>query len=506
MIYFGEYLPDQPELNNPGATAVKNVLPRTERSYGPLGALSPVSDALSARPQGAAAYRDSIGNVSTFAGDATDLYLLDGTTWDEISKSTGAYTVAADDAVEFIKFGTRVIAALGHSNPLQSYTLGSSSAFADLAAAAPRARHLAVIEPGFVMAGNTWDSSGGAVPNQVWWSALNDATDWPTIGSSDAAAKQSDKQELPVGGWVRRVTGAIGGLQGAVFMEKAIYRIQYEGPPTVFGFYEVERDRGTPAPGSVVNVGPFGFYLGEEGFYAFDGSGSTPIGDQKVDKTFFNDLDQSYFNRIYGGGDPINKMVFWAYPGAGNTGGRPNKLIIYNWSIGRWSIAEVEGELLFRDLTPGYTLDGLDNVSTDLDALPFSLDSRIWTDGSLVLSMFDADSKLARFSGDALAAEVETTEASGDVLFRKPHERILVNGIRPYVDAADQSDVTVTLRSRANPGATYSNSGPNAIDANGEAHFSVSNRYHRARVSVAAGASWSHAQGVDYDASEDGEV
>jgi len=484
---FGAFLPDRPDYQNPGSTEALNVLPRTPESYGPIGALSSVSDAMTNRPQGAGSFRDADGNVSTFAGDASDLFKLSGSSWGNVSKSAAAYTVPTDGAVRFIQYGDRVISLMGVADPIQSYVMGSSSAFADLAAAAPRARHGAVIR-NHVMVGNTYDSSDGNQPNRVWWNASDAPTDWPTPGSADAAAKQSDYQNLPIGGWVQHVTGAIGGVDGAVFMEKAIYRIQYEGPPTIYGFYEVERDRGTPAPNSVVNVGPFGFYLGEDGFYVFNGTSSTPIGAQKVDKYFFADLDQSYFHRIYAAADPVNKMVFWSYPGSGNTGGRPNKGLVYNWDIDKWARFEIENEIIFRDLTISKTLEDLD-AEGNMETLPFSLDSRVWTGGALVLSAFDSSHRLSRFAGSNLEATIDTVEMGGD-------RRIYCNGIRPYVDT-NETNTTVSLRHRSGPGDALTTTTAMPIDADGQAHFHVADRYMRARVIVAAGSTWSHAQGVD---------
>lgn len=493
-VKFGPWLPDLPDYENPGSTEALNVLPRTENSYGPLAGLSAATGAMTNRPQGAGAFRDSDGNVHTFAADASDLFKLDGTTWDEISKTTGAYTIPTDGVVNFVQYGNRVISLLGLADPLQSYVMGTSSAFADLAAAAPRARYGAVIR-NHVMVGNTYDSGDGNVPNRVWWCAIDDPTDWPTIGTADAAAKQSDYQDLPSGGWVQAIIGAIGGVDGAVFMEKAIYRVQYEGPPTIYGFYEVERDRGTPAPNSVVAVGNIAFYLAEDGFYAFNGTQSSPIGAQKVDKTFFADVDQSYFHRIYGAGDPINKMVFWAYPGTGNTGGRPNKGLVYNWETGWWSRFEVDSEILLRDLSVGYSLDDLDAFG-DLDSLPFSLDSRVWTGGRLVLSAFDTNKKLARFAGSNLAATIDTTELGGSA-------RIYCNCVRPQSDAP-LSNMTVAMKYRQQPGEALTTTSAASIDGDGQAHFRVNGRYLRARLNIAAGASWSHATGVNADVMEGG--
>lgn len=333
MIPFGEYLPDQPDLMNPGATEAKNAVPRTLRSYGPFADLNVATNALTDRCQGAFAARDAAGNVVHFAGDETNLYKLSTATWSDVSGAT--YSTPGDGFWSFAFSGiggTPRVIATNHSNNIQTWTLGTSSAFADLAAAAPRARYVAAIYPGFLMVGNTFDSTDGNVPNRVWWPAIFDPTDWPTVGSADAASKQSDFNDMLEGGWVNQITGAVGGAAGAVFTDTVLYRIDYAGPPTVFDFIPIERSRGTPAPNSVINIGPKVFYLGEDGFYEFDGSQSTPIGDQKVDSTFFEDLDQSYFDRIRTTQKATDKLVYWAYPGAGNTNGNPNKMLIYHGS------------------------------------------------------------------------------------------------------------------------------------------------------------------------------
>jgi hypothetical protein len=501
QVAFGPYAPDQGSRVARVSPYVLNAIPksRTQRgvTYGPLGSLSPVSDALGSRPLGGTAGRDDAGNVATFIADGTDLFKLDGQSWTNVSKSNGAYTTDPEIGAEFAQFGDRIIAALGVSDPMQSYLLSSSSAFSDLAAAAPRARHIAVMQD-TVMVGNTFDSSDGARPGRVWWSAFNDPTSWPTPGTSAAAAVQSDYQDLPDGGWVQHIAPSVGGVAGTVVMEKAIYRVAYQGPPTIFGFYPVERNRGTPAPRSCVNIGSAVAYLGEQGFFIFDGQQSIAIGDQKVDKAFFADLNQSYFHRVVGVNDPINKVVFWAYPGAGSTGGRPNRLIMYNWSIGEWGYAEVETELLLQDLTAGYTLDELNAFGT-LDELPFSLDSRAWTEGRFVLSAFDADKKLARFAGSAMNALFDTQEFGGP-------GRVFVDGIRPYVDGAGSPEITVALRTRNDSAGALTTSAFAPVDADGMAHFTTSTRFARARVNIAAGASWTHAQGVDYSAQPDGDL
>lgn len=497
MIPFGEFAPDQPALDSGGlySQVAKNCIPRTKNSYGPLGAQSALTNALTAQCQGAAAFQDEGGNVYSFAGDANDLYLLSGATYSEISTSTGAYTTAVDDSWEFAKFGERIIACNGHSDDIQDYVMGTDTTFGQLAAAAPRARHIAQIRD-FIMVLNTWDSTDGSVPNRAWWCAINDPTSWPTIGSASAASTQSDRQDLPSGGWGQAITGAVGGVDGAVFMDNAVYRVVYEGSPTVFGFYEVERARGCIAPNSVVNVGDFCFYLSGDGFYVFTGQDSQPIGAQKVDKTFFSRFNQDYPHLVFGAADAINKVVMWTYPSSSSS--NADKALLYNWDLNKWSEAEFNSQVLFRDLTQGYTLEGLDAVG-DMDTLPYSLDSRVWTGGKSILATFDTSHKNSTFSGTNLAATFESQEIGGE-------DFIFVDGVRPYVDVADTADVVVALKHRDDPGGTVTTTAAESIDADGMAHPSVSARYVRAVVNVAAGATWDHAQGIDADVTADGSV
>lgn len=485
MIKFGEYTPDRASLENPGVTVATNVLPKTPDSYGPFPDLSVYSNALTARCQGAFAGRSSAGNVTNFAGDASKLYTLSGSTWSSVN--TG-FSTASDEAWRFAQMGERVIAS-NLVDELKTWTLDVSASFAPLSATAPKARHPAVIDPGFLMVGNTVDGTDGAVPNRVWWSAIADPTNWPTPGGASAQAVQSDYNDMPNGGWVQAIIGAVGGASGAVFMDRSIFRIQYQGPPDVFGFYEVERARGTPAPGSVINVGSMAFYLGEDGFYVFNGATSTPIGNTKVDKTFYSELDQSYFHRISAAVDPINKLVFWAYPTSNASGGNPDKILCYNWELGHWSVGSITCELIYRSLSQGYTLDSLDTYSTNLDSLPFSLDSRAWTGGRLLLSAFDANHKLNFFTGSNLAATIETSEFAGD-----GGRRMFINGVRPLVDGGT---VTCAIGYRDTPQASVTYTTATSAGSDGVCPQRISTRYARARVSIAAGGSWTHASGIE---------
>jgi hypothetical protein len=483
LIQIGEFRPDLPEFGNDGATVALNVVPAVT-SYRPLASLSPYSDALSARCQGAFATRDSGGNVHNFAGDAGKLYSLAGQSWSDVSRSTGGpYSTPSDGMWSFGQFGNLVIAMNGVDAP-QKWQLGASTRFEALSGGPPVARFCAVVRDFLVMG----RISGYA--NRVQWSAIDDGEAW-----TPSATTQADGQDLPDGGWVQ---GVAGGEYGTVFQEKSIKRMTYVGAPIIFQFDEVAHNRGVVAEGSMASFDATTFFLDTDGLYALvDGRQVMPIGDQKVDKTFWRRVNQSYLHRIRAAIDPINKLYVLAYPTQDSTDGTLNRLLIYNWTAGRWSEAEIEAEVIYRSLSgASETLDSLDSVSASLDALGFSLDSRVWTGGLMLLSAFDPQHRLCLFTGESLAATVETGETQ---LF--PGRRALVTSVRPIVDGAEPI-VQVGTRNRIIDPVIWG--AESAINAQGECPLRSAARYHRARLSLPPGGGWEHLQGVDLTARAEG--
>lgn len=484
-IPFGEYLPDLPDYKNPGATVAKNVIPGAI-TYQKFPSAVVYSNALDARCRGAMSYKDSSGNTTNFAGTASKLYKSATGVYADVSK-VGGYTSGTDERWEFAKYGERIIAT-NFSDAIQSFVLGSSSAFANLSATAPQARHITQMRS-FVVVGNTFDSVDGNVPHRVRWSALDDPTSWTV-----SASTQADFQDLDASrGWVQALCG---GDYGVIFQERAISRMVYEGSPTIFRFDQVQPGKGTPAPSSVIQIGSLIPYLGIDGFEMFDGSQIIPIGDNKVDRTFWNEVDLSYLHRIFAVPDFDKKLVYWAYPATGNTAGNPNKILCFNITTGRWSFIEQEVEFLYTSLSEGYTLDSLDSTGYNLDTLPFSLDSRVWTGENYLLSGFNTDHKQINFSGTAKDATIETAEMQ---LF--PNYRANVKNTRPMIDGSATVTIQMGARNLLSESASYGAAA--SVNASGFAPVRSNARYHRVRVNTSG--DFNDAQGVEIvDASREG--
>src|SRR5215213_11292066 len=329
MIPFAEWRPDMPALG-PWAREALNVVP-AEESYRPLNELSGVSSALTARAQGAAWFRGTAGATKMFAGDASKLYLLSGSTWNDVSRTSGGpYAPGGDNLWRFTQFGTLAIAVNGVDAP-QKFDLGVGTNWTALGGSPPVGTFITTVRD-FVLMGKI-----GSAPQRVQWSGFNNAETWGTSLST-----QADLQDLPDGG---NVTGLVGGEIGLIFQETSIRRMTYEGPPVIFRIDKIANDIGASVPGSVAGLLDMAFFLHKSGFYMVRaGQTITPIGRGKVDRTFWSEFDEANHFRSSSAIDPMNGIYVFAYPANGSNG-TTNRLLIYNWHTARWTRAIFSCEL-----------------------------------------------------------------------------------------------------------------------------------------------------------------
>lgn len=497
LLPVGDWAPDAAPYMNSDMPTAKNTYPRADGSDGPMQGPVTISNALASAPRGAIAARDNTGTAWVVAGTTTKLYVQSGLSWVDRS-GAATFAVPTGGHWRFTQFGERVIGT-NYADNVQTHTLGSGANFADLSAGAPKAKYIASVEPGFVMLG--FYSSGGVQSNGVWWSGLNDATSWPTLGTAAAAAVQSDNNILPGGGAITGILPAIGGSSAVIFTERSLYRIDYVGPPQIFSFREVDRSRGCIAPQSIVQVGPLAYFLSEDGFCVFNGATVENIGAGKVDQFFLTDLDQTALERVYGTVDAARKLVIWAYPSTSATSQTPNRWLVFSYATGRWRYgddAAMSVQYMFPARTAGYNLDTLDTV---LPGGPdasggFTVDSPLYQGGTRVLAGFDTSNRLVSFSGSNLAARLETGDADVE------GSRLFIRSVLPLTDA---SAVTAGVGWRSNFYDTLTYTTPTAQGLDNRCPQRVSAQYARAYALVAAGASWSRFQGMRVDYRKDGE-
>lgn len=541
-VIFGDWIPDQPGLAD-GLQRAENVFSKAS-GYGAVKTPVDYSDSASENLNNVVAGKTTNGAVLVFAGGNTKLFKLDVSdlSLDSVSKSNktitnvarttdvvtittstahgfsvgdsvtiaattnttlnGTFTIdsipltttftynksgsniasVADTGTvsfnyvtplnqrwRFTQFGEVMIAANG-GNRLQGYNLNSASTFNDLGADAPKARYVTVVRD-FVVAGYTAD-----YPNRVQWSALNDETSW-----ASSATTQADYQDIPDGG---TVVGVTGGEFGLVLMDRSIFRMSYVGSPLVFQFDNITRNLGCYEANSIVQYAGMTFFLGDDGFYACDGQTLLPIGNEKVNRYFFSDVDEGTLNLMSVAVDPTRKLVIWSY--ASKSSATPDKLIIYNFQNQKWTSGLADVNRIASSSTPAFALEGLD-VFGNLEQIDSSFDSTVWLGGKMQFAGVH-NAKIITFSGENATAYLET----GDI--EVPGSTSALTMVKPLIDNGS-ANVAVATRRLLNE--TVSFGSQSAADAENRVSIRSIGRYHRLQLSPTG--SWNTAIGMDVE-------
>ena len=469
-INFGEWTPDQPGITN-GLRRAENVYSKLV-GYGALPTVVNYSASASENLNNVVAGKTTAGATSVFAGGSTKLFKLDSgdLSLDNVSKS-GNYTTPTDQRFRFTQFGNVIVAANGFDK-LQGFNLNSSSLFANLAADAPEARYVTVVRD-FVVSG--YQSS---YQNRVQWSALGDESSWTA-----SATTQADFQDIPDGG---SIVGVTGGEFGLILMDRSIHRMVYVGSPLVFQFDNISRNLGCYEANSVIQYGGTTFFLGDDGFYACDGQNVVPIGNEKVNRFFFDNVDEGTLYLMSAAVDPAKKLIIWAY--ASNSSATADSLLIYNYQTHRWTSGTTHVDRIASTSTPAVTLEGMD-VYGNLDTILTSFDSRLWLGGRLLLAGVDG-AKIVTFSGANATAYIET----GDI--EVPGSTSSITLVKPTVEGGSGS---VALLSRRLLTESTVFGSQTAADAENRVSVRGVGRYHRLQLTPTG--SWTSAVGMDIDLS-----
>src|SRR5258706_1860082 len=480
-VALGKWMPDLPTLESPGLRKALNAVPRAI-GYGPFGSLTEIGDfgALDAYVRGSIQVTDSSGIPNLFAGNGTKLYRIQSAAWANISRG-GNYSLASTARWEFAAYSSNaagiqpLIIGTCLTENQQVYQIGASTLFADLAAAAPKARHNGVISSHYIV-GYTNDAVDGTVPNRIWWPALGNASSWPVPGTTAAISAQSDFAALY--GDYGDVTGIIGGATwGTIFQERCIRRADYVGGDIMFDITRPESARGLAVPGLAVPIGPFVLYYSNDGWYVFDGSSSTPVGKDVVDDWFGRELQFDFRHRVSTLVDPDLPVVHIGFPGIGSVGGQPNKILHYNWLRKAFAYSEVLHDYLCL------VVNARPDLSIDRSPSPIpDMLTGSWGDvqtATCVSGGFLPTHRLASFTGSALPARFET----GDFELA-PGRRSITRAARPIVTSGVPSVSVAKMGTRADA-VNYGT--PSALGGSGRCDLRADGRYHSFALDIASG-------------------
>lgn len=481
LVQWGEYKPDVSDYESSTTKNVLNAIPQGD-GYGPFPDLTNFSASLPSICRGAFYALRGDGSIATFAGTVDRLYLLDNTTfaWVEVSKAGGAYVgLSSNSQWQFRQFNDLVFATQANT-VLQVFDLSSDTEFSDALGSPPQAAYIDVVGLFLVLSGLQ------SFPYRIQWSGLdsvNGADSWtPGINSSDF-------QDLPDGGIVR---GVAGGEAGTIFQDQAIRRMTYApGSAVIFQIERIAQDMGLYAPYSIIRAGDTIYFHSAKGFYKIQpGSLPTQIGRERVDRTFFVDLDKGNLQLFMGAADPRSSRIYWAYKSAFGDNGLYDKVLGYDSTLDRFFPVMISGEYLLGISQSGLTLESLDALSSSIDAMTSSLDSYA-TSVTPEIAQFSSEHRLGFFRGQNLEATFETAEQGTD------GQRLFVRGFRPITDAPA---VYGSCSARDTQQAIVTAGVEVPINTRtGRCDLRKSTRYSRFKSRIPAGTQWTYSAGVEPD-------
>ena len=478
-IRAARWLPDLYDPDNPGYTLVNNALPHQQGFYSVRGLVAN-TDAVGSAPVGSLWGRDSANAPFAIVGAEDGVYFLSGEgVWEN------QYPVEVDVTDwQFVQFGSNILAVTS-GQPIRYANLdmldhdndADTGYFQLLGGSPPQAQRVAVLRD-FVVLGNLTGK-----PHRVHWSGFNNSETWEASGLT-----QAGYQDLP--GHAGIVQAIVPGERGLIFQENAIHRMTQVGPPLLFQFDEIERNRGTQAPNSVCWTSDRVFYYSPVGFFEFrqNGEESIPIGHNKVDRWVLDNVSDTRTMR--GVVDPLNKIAAWSINRRSTD--YYDHVLVYRWDIEAWSLLAIDHTLLSVYVSPGVSLDSteLNNFygnNIDNPAAQTSLDSAIWTPGALSLNVFNREFERSGFDGPPQPAIFET----GYRPLVPGAERFHLNAVRPLLDrrgALSGGSQTVTVATKNDLSDPVNEREESVVvPANGRADVRLSGRYASLRLATTGG-------------------
>ena len=162
-------------------------------------------------------------------------------------------------------------------------------------------------------------------PMLVRWSAQEDYTDW-----TPTATNQAGGLRLSLGSYI--VTARQNRQEVLVWTDRALYSMQYQGPPFVWGAQSLADNISIAGPNAVGVAAGVAFWMGTDKFYVYDGQVRTLNCD--VQRYVFDNLNEFQQDQICCGTNEAFDEIWWHYPSSGSM--TNDRYVVYNYVENTW--------------------------------------------------------------------------------------------------------------------------------------------------------------------------
>lgn len=468
-VQFGEWLPDQADLNNPGLYRCEGVYPEAGY-YAPFWGpdTGTAIGTGSGRPMGGAVFERRNGDEVICI--ATESHL--GT----MISGTSVFTALpgsnnADDATEytwvFERFNQYVFATSREGGGTYHLANIETDDTFVIASGLPAANAIGFGDD-FLFFGDIKDG-GVNYPYRYQWSPYNNPLGtYGTDIATQAGFANAPAQFGPI-------TGISGGEITLLFQKYGVSRLDADGSVTVFNRTTISQDRGCVAPSSIAKIGQVRYWLGHDGFYMSDGATVESISSSRVWSWFLEHVNADKLHKVQQAVNRDRRCIVWNFFSRGSTDF--DRQIIYNYEQNRWSNAQEDYDWLVP-VTFVRTIAEGDPVKNRIIAA---------STGSTSVSLY-------YLYGDAVEVFMET----GDTQLI-PGQYTFVREIYPLVENTS-SNTAVSIGTRLKPQSSVSYSTEVTEGPHGYCATAVSGRFVRTRLRIPTAAVWDKFQGFQVEA------
>ena len=195
--------------------------------------------------------------------------------------------------------------------------------------------------------------SGAFNPMLVRWSDQDDKSTW-------SPAKENTAGEVVLTDGTR-IVGAVRSKNAInIWTDNSLWLMQFTGPPFIFKFSQAGTNCGLIGPHAAIDYNGTTYWMGFDNFYA--NTGQVQVLDCTVRKFVFDNLNTTYYDKVYTGINSEFREIVWLY--VSNSSTECDKYVIFNPEDNYWIYGDTffttfrDREIFGNTLTTGATTTG----------------------------------------------------------------------------------------------------------------------------------------------------
>jgi hypothetical protein len=237
---------------------------------------------------------------------------------------TGNFSEATTWSLD--NWGEYLVACSNADGKLYEWQLNTANPAAVIANAPTNNSGLMVTEERFLFA-----LGAGGVPRKVQWCDREDNTLWTPDTTNEAG-----DIELQTSGQIMAGVRTRG--QALILTDIDAHSANYIGPPFVYGFERVGTSCGLAARLAAVNTDAGVFWMGQNGFFNYNGTTVQEI-PCEVQDYVFTDINRAQISKCWAMQQGQFGEVWWFYPSSGST--EIDRYVAYDFKEGHWMTGEL---------------------------------------------------------------------------------------------------------------------------------------------------------------------